>query len=166
MARKRIEDTIKLQSWEEVDKALKAIALSEIAITEIEGDLNKTISEAKEKATAMAAVHKEKIEEQEKLIKDYVETHKSDLDGKTKTLNFGQTGFRKSLSVSLPKGKDKLAAIMESLKKNGMEDCIKVEESINKDVLKKYDEEKIIRVGASLKKKDVFWYEVNLESVK
>lgn len=166
MARKRIEDVEALSSWEDVDRALKEIAECEIAITEIEGEMNKKINDVKEESSTMAEIHKEKIAEKEKLIKTFVTKNKADIEGKTKVLNFGSTGFRKSESISLPRGEDKKKAIIDSLKKNKMSDCIKVEESINKDVLKKYNEDMIIKVGASLKKKDTFWYEVNLENVK
>ena len=44
-----------------------------------------------------------------------------------------------------------------------MEDCIIVKETVNKDVLKTYDEKDIIKVGASLKKEDTFWYETRKE---
>ena len=40
-----------------------------------------------------------------------------------------------------------------------MDDCIQVEEKVNKDVLRTYEEKEIIAVGASLKKEDTFWYE-------
>ncbi len=166
MARKRIEEAVVLTSWEEVDRALKEIGECEIAITQIEGDMNKKINEIKEHSSTMAEIHMAKIAENEKLIKKFVTSNKSDIDGKTKILNFGSTGFRKSESVSIPRGEDKKKAIINSLRKNGMDDCIKVEESINKDILKKYNEDMIIRVGASLKKKDTFWYETNLENVK
>lgn len=166
MARKRMEDALSLDSWEDVDKSLKDIAECEIQIGKIEGDLNASINELKEKANNLANVYKDKITEKEKLIKAFVSSHKSELDGKTKTLTFGQTGFRKSESISIPRGKDKQDAIIDLLRKNKMEDCINIEESINKDALRKYNEDVIIRIGASVQKKDTFWYEVNLESVK
>lgn len=166
MARKRIEDVTVITSWEDVDVALKEIAECQIAITKIEGDMNEEINEIKEKANTKALICKEQIAEREKMLKKFVTSHKSEIDGKTKVLNFGSTGFRKSESVSIPRGEDKKKAIIDSLRKNKMDDCIQVEEKINKDILKKYNKDMIIRVGASLKTKDTFWYETNLENVK
>lgn len=166
MARKRIEGVEVLTSWGDVDKALRDIGMSEIALNEIEGEMNTEINDIKEKANVKAQIHKDKIAEKETLIKDFVTSHKSEIEGKTKTLTFGQTGFRASESISIPRGKAKIDAIIQSLRKNKMDDCIKVEESINKDVLKKYDESLIVKVGASVKKKDAFWYETNLDSVR
>ncbi len=166
MARKRIEDEARLETWEDVDKALEEIAICEIRISEIEGDMNIKINDIKKEHNTVAQIHKEKISENEKLIKKFVTKNKSEIDGKTKKLNFGSTGFRKSQSVSIPRGEDKKKAIIKQLRNNDMEDCIKVEESINKDILKKYNEDKIVKVGASLTTKDTFWYEVDLQKVK
>lgn len=167
MARKKVRETeVTLSSWEEVDETLKIIAEHEIALENIKGEMNKEINEVKEKAGTKSSIHKDAITVLEKRLKNFVTSHKSELDGKTKKLNFGQTGFRSSTAVSIPRGKDKVSAIIDSLKKKNMDDCIKVEESINKDILKKYDEEVIISIGASLKKKDEFWYECEHAEVK
>ncbi len=167
MARKKVSDSdISLKNWEEVDDTLKILAEHEIALENIKGDMNKEINEVKERASVKSSIHKDAIKVLETRLKNFVSTHKSEIEGKTKKLNFGQTGFRSSTSISLPRGKDKVAAIIDSLKKKGMNDCLNISESINKEVLKKYGEDTIISVGASLKKKDEFWYECEHADVK
>lgn len=166
MARKRIvRDVVELHSWTDVDANLKEIATHELQINEIEGELNSQINELKEKAQARVNVHKERIEELEKPIEKFVVKNKLELDGKSKTLTFGTTGFRKSTSVTVPRGDSQKEAMLQSLKAFGMTDCIKIEESINKDVLKKYPEADIVKVGAKLKTQDTFWYETNYENL-
>ncbi len=166
MGRKRIEDVLEINTWEDADAVLKEIAQNEIAIEEIEGVMNKDIHDIKEQASMNAMPHKTRIKALEQLLKTFVTVHKGELDGKTKTLNFGQTGFRASTSISLPRAKDKLEKIIEHLKKNGMADCVVVTEKVNKDILKKYDENKIIKVGAKLKKQDTFWYEAKRDEIQ
>uniref|UniRef100_UPI003D08A498 host-nuclease inhibitor Gam family protein n=1 Tax=Caloranaerobacter sp. DY30410 TaxID=3238305 RepID=UPI003D08A498 len=84
------------------------------------------------------------------------------LNGKTKVLNFGRTGFRKSTKIVLRKVEN----VIKNLKALNMLDCIKVKESVNKEVLKKYSDEEIARVGAIKKVEDVFWYEVDREQLQ
>ncbi len=166
MARKRVEDERLIKSWEDADNVLKTIAHHELALEEIKGEMNKEINEIKDKANTKSVLHKDEIKNLEKELKVFVELNKATLDGKTKELNFGSTGFRKSTSVVLPRAKEKLVAIMDSLRKNKMGDCIDVKESINKDSLKRYSEEMVLKVGAKLKISDTFWYDVKYEEVK
>lgn len=166
MARTRIKNQPVLRSWADVDAALREIAEKELLIEEIEGEMNKQINGIKISAGLEAKPHQDRIDKLGKDIKEFVTEHKDEIDGKTMQLNFGSTGFRLSTSVIIPKAKEKVEAIIKSLKIRKMNDCINVVETVNKEVLKKYSEEEIIKVGAKLKKEDVFWYETAREKLK
>jgi phage host-nuclease inhibitor protein Gam len=166
MARTRIKEQPTLKNWAEVDAALREIAEKEILIEEIEGEMNKQINGIKISSGLEAKPHQDRIDKIGKDIKDFVTEHKDEIDGKSKALNFGSTGFRLSTSVIIPKAKEKVEAIIKSLKIRKMTDCINVVETVNKEVLKKYSEDEIIRVGGKLKKEDVFWYETAREKLK
>lgn len=166
MARTKIKERILLKSWEEVDQALKEIAENEILLEEIEGNMNKQINGIKISAGLEAKPHQDRIEKLGKDVKEFVTEHKDEIEGKTKVLNFGKTGFRLSTSLSLPKATDKLEKIISKLRKRKMDDCVIVKESVNRDVLKKYDEAVIVEIGGTLKKADVFWYETNREKIQ
>lgn len=135
--RKRMEDPV-LKSWDEVDATLKQISECENQLAILESSMNIQID----------------------AIKEFVSENKGELKGKSRELTFGRVGFRFSTKVSLPKNVEK---IIKLLRKNEMEDCIIVKETVNKDILKAYDEKDIIKVGASLKKEDTFWYETRKE---
>ena len=77
-------------------------------------------------------------------------------------LNHGSVGFRQSTKVVL----SKVEQILEKLKKFKMDDCINVKETVNKDVLRKYPADDILKVGGSLKVEDVFWYETDREELE
>lgn len=166
MARTRIKEAPVFKTWEDIDTALKDIAEAELDLLDIEGEMNKQIQGIKLTAAQEAKPIQDRIASIGKDIKTFVEENRGELDGKTKTLNFGKTGFRLSTKVVLPKAKDKLEAIIKSLKARKMLDCIATTETINKDVLKKYTEDEILRVGASLKKEDTFWYETDREKLQ
>ncbi|MPM77181.1 hypothetical protein SDC9_124181 [bioreactor metagenome] len=170
MARKRIIEAPSLKSWEDVNDALRQIAEAQIALGEIESDMQKQIIGAQKTAEAESKPFNDSISKIEREIKDFVTDHREDLGKiKSKTLTFGEVGFRLSTSVTLPRAKEKLEEIIRRLKARKMTDCIIVEEKISKENLKKYGEDTVAAVGAVWKQKDVFGYEVNivkLEQIK
>jgi len=164
--RTKIKETPNFKTWEDIDNALKEIAEAEIDLLDIEGEMNKQIAGAKVTAAQEAKPLQDHISALGKDIKAFVEEHREELDGKTKTLNFGKTGFRLSTKILLPKAKEKLESLINTLKSRKMHDCIVTTETINKDVLKKYSEDEIVKVGLVLKKEDVFWYEADREKLQ
>lgn len=162
MKRVRMEEP-ELKSWDDVNQALRLIAEAENEIAMVESGMNVQIDAIKLAFEEKIKEYKKQIKQQEILIKEYTTDKKDQLDGKTKDLTFGKVGFRKSTKLQLPKVLDKVIA---ACRKNGMEDCIICKETVNKDILKQYDEQQILEVGGSLKVEDAFWYEtkqVNLQ---
>lgn len=160
--RKRVTDQV-LQSWDDVNEALKAIGTANSAIAAIEAEMNGQIAETKAAAKARTKAHEEAKKLQEMMIQQYVSAHKTELKGKSRRLAHGTVGFRFSTSLVLPK---EVKPIIEALRKNGMMDCLNQTVTVNKDVLKTYAEEQIIEVGGSLRKTDTFWYEVDTATVQ
>lgn len=162
MARTKIADERVLTSWDEVDLTLKEIAENEIALEVIEAQMNEEIHNIKLAAEVKAKKHREAIEKLGLYVKTFVEENRTELSGKTKVLSFGKTGYRLSTKVIIKK----VANTISALKKLGMTDCITTKESVNKDMLRTYPEEKLFEVGASLKKEDTFWYETDRDKLK
>lgn len=153
-----------LQSWADADRSMKKLAECALALDTIEAEMNMKINDAKEEAKRLAAPLQIVIAEQERLLQDFTEGHRAELDGKSKQLTFGQVGFRQTTSVSVPS--KKLEKVLENLKKFGMENCIKVTESVNKNVLATYAAKDIAKVGASVKTTDKFFCEPDKEKVR
>jgi len=163
MPRVKIPDALQLKSWGEVNSALKGIAQAEIELTKIEGDLNEQINAAKDAAAMAAAPLQRQLDNLAKQVKQFADLHREEFGkAKSKRLTFGEIGWRASSSISLPKDQ---AQVIEHLRKNGMEDCIKSKESINRDQLKQYPETEIIRCGATVKHKDEFWLETDKQQL-
>lgn len=157
MARKRVTEP-QLTSWEQVDECLKVMSDAENQISVITAEMNAAIAEIKSDAEKRAAQFKETIKQNEGKIKEFTTIRKEDLKGKSKQLTFGTVGFRQSTKLLLPSD---TAEVIVKLRKNGMADCINVKETINKDTVKSYPEEDILRIGAYLQKTDTFWYETD-----
>ena len=170
MARKRVVEAPSLHSWEDVNDALRQIAEAQIALGEIQSDMQKQILGAQKVAEEQSKPLNDNVAKLEREIKSFVTDHRDEM-GKTKSmvLTFGEVGFRLSTSVSLPRAKEKLEEIIRRLKSRQMTDCIVVEEKVSKEALKKYGEDTVNAVGATWKQSDVFGYEVNvakLEQIK
>ena len=167
MARKRVVEAPSLHSWEDVNDALRQIAEAQIALGEIQSDMQKQILGAQKVAEEQSKPINDNVAKLEREIKSFVTDHRDEM-GKTKSmvLTFGEVGFRLSTSVSLPLAKEKLEEIIRRLKSRQMTDCIVVEEKVSKEALKKYGEDTVNAVGATWKQSDVFGYEVNIAKLE
>lgn len=167
MARKRVVEAPSLHSWEDVNDALRQIAEAQIALGEIQSDMQKQILGAQKVAEEQSKPLNDNVAKLEREIKSFVIDHRDEM-GKTKSvvLTFGEVGFRLSTSVSLPRAKEKLEEIIRRLKSRQMTDCIVVEEKVSKEALKKYGEDTVNAVGATWKQSDVFGYEVNIAKLE
>lgn len=167
MARKRVVEAPSLHSWEDVNDALRQIAEAQIALGEIQSDMQKQILGAQKVAEEQSKPLNDNVAKLEREIKSFVTDHRDEM-GKTKSmvLTFGEVGFRLSTSISLPRAKEKLEEIIRRLKSRQMTDCIVVEEKVSKEALKKYGEDTVNAVGATWKQSDVFGYEVNIAKLE
>lgn len=167
MTRKHIIEAPAIKSWEEADAALREIAEKQIALQDIESEMQRQIIGAKKIAEQDSKPHVDRIAKLERDLKDFVEDHRDELGkAKTKALNFGEVGYRLSTSISIPKAKEKIEDIIRKLKARGMSDCIIVKEEISKENLKKYGEDTVNAVGATWKQKDAFGYDVYIEKLE
>lgn len=161
MARKRVTEP-QLKSWEDVDACLKVMGDAENEISVITAEMNAAIAQAKKEAEERAAQFKETIKQNEGKIKEFTTIRKEELKGKSRQLTFGTVGFRQSTKLLLPSD---TAEVILKLRENGMADCINVKETINKDTVKSYPEEDILRIGGYLQRSDTFWYETDKDTL-
>ena len=162
MPRKRvIDDLPKLGSWEEVNQALAVIGDNQRSIEAIEARMQEAIDEAKSQAEVSARIYIENNGKLERQIRAYAESHREDMEGKkTKILNFGSVGFRKSTKIILPKKGPKLEEVIRPLLHRGMADCVKQSDpTVDKNALGRYPTEDIVGVGVGITVDDIFWYE-------
>ena len=132
MARKRVVEPSGVKTWEDANDALRQIAEAQLAVQDIEGEMNKQILGAKKAAEEQSKPHKDRIAKLERELKDFVTEHRADMGkAKSKILTFGEVGFRLSTSVSLPRAKEKIEEIIRRLKNRQMMDCIVVKEDVS-----------------------------------
>ncbi|MEG0178041.1 MAG: host-nuclease inhibitor Gam family protein [Oscillospiraceae bacterium] len=167
MARKRIVNAPLLKSWNDVNNALREIAVEQISIQDIEGDMNKQIIGIKKIADETCKPHISRISQLEHEIKAYTEEHREEL-GKTKTrlFTFGNVGYRLATSVVVSSKADVLEGIIRKLKARAMNDCIITKETVDKVALKKYGRDTVNAIGVKWKQEDAFGYDVFLDKVE
>lgn len=152
-----------IENWDEVGILLKEMADCQVYVNRLEAKMNGEISDIKERYGKMSGESLEKIDSIRENILLFVAEHKKEFtDTKSREFTFGRVGLRKSTEIITRNVK----AIMEALKAHGMQDCINVKESINKDVLKNYTDEKIESVGAKRRESERAYLEINLEKLK
>ncbi len=170
MARKRVTDTPRLKSWEDVNDALRQIAEATLTLDEIESDMQRQVLGAQKVAEEQSQPYRDSISRLEREIKTFVTDRRCEMgSAKTKALTFGEVGFRLATSITLPRAKEKLADVIRCLKSRKMLDCIVTEEKVSRDALRKYGEDTVNAVGATWRQRETFGYDLNfakLEQVK
>lgn len=158
---------MEIKNYEDVDVALKRICECEVEITKIEGEVTLKCNEIKE-------VHKNdvsRLESERNYLKQCIEgfcnEHKADfVDKRSKELVYGSIGYRVSKSVSLPRVKTKVEALLGTIKKFGLKECITYEEKPNKEALCELDEGTLVKLGLKREVKDNFRIEPKIESLE
>ena len=162
MARRKVESVIQLGSWGEVDDALRQIGENTRDIANYQSAHDEHVAELKKEAAKRALPLQERTAMLEMAIREYTDAHRADM-GNTKSLrlNHGVVSYRKSTKVSLPRGLDKLAAIISRMRDRGMLECIRQSPpEIDKEALKKYSTEEVEAVGGKLVIKDEWGYDI------
>lgn len=150
-----------------VDNELKRLCEILVNIAEIEGQVSLACNAIKEQ-------YAERIQELnnganfiKQEIENFCNANKAAfVDKRSKELVFGTIGYRVSKSVSLPRNKDKIESLCESIKKFGFKDCISYEEKPNKEALCELDDVALVKLGLKRVVKDNFRIEPKLESLQ
>jgi phage host-nuclease inhibitor protein Gam len=114
-----------LQTWADADRSLREIGQSNADIEHMEAEFNEAVSQLKEQLTEQVKSEHANRERLERLVKEFVEEHKAELEGKSRELNFGRVGFRLSTSIVVKNAK----AILSLLHHQGVRFQGRVEET-------------------------------------
>ena len=104
MARKKVASEPVLRDWTAVDTALRDLKECQYALTELGVELDRRIDGLKDDYNKNAQPLQNRIKRLEGDVKEYVDAHRAELDGKSRTLVFGKVGYR--AEGSGPQGAD------------------------------------------------------------
>ena len=157
MARKKVVTEPALKSWQAVDDALRDIRECQHALTELAVEQARRIDAVKEECKNNALPLNNRVKRLEADIKDFVDAHRSELTGKSRTLTFGTVGYRLSSNLKLNLSDADTIAMLEAM---GRTEFIQVTKKLDKVALKKQSSEFLDKIDAWVKTTDGFSYDV------
>jgi len=162
MARRKPKNLYPVKDLPAANTAMAMIAELKRKITAIEAQMNEDIDKVKLEAKALAAPLHIRLSEIENGLLAFAEYNKDDLFKSKRSVEIecGSLGYRRSKEVA-PKPKKTWKMILKTIKEMGFKDAIRTKESVNKDELHGWPDERLDVIGARRVQKDTFWYEVN-----
>ena len=162
MTRKRIEGT-QYQSWDDVDNALHQIGNIDRELGLLEASANERIDAIKKQTKESAQPLLDRKTSLEMAMKEYCEANRAEFAKvKSKSLTFGEVGFRLSTKVIIKR----VADTLQALKDLQLFNCIRTKEEPDKEAMKNLSSETLAEVGAGLKTENAFGYTVNVEKIR
>jgi phage host-nuclease inhibitor protein Gam len=167
MARQKPKNLYPVKDLAAANKALAEIAEMKRTVKARENGMNDEIDRIKAETEAAVAPLQAKIASLENGLLAFAEYNKDELFvGKRSTeLDFGRLGYRRSKEIK-PMPKKTLAMVLGKIKELGFAEGVRTKESVNKDELSQWSDEKLALVEARRVEKDTFWYEIDEQEIK
>lgn len=158
---------MEIQNYEDVNNALKRIAELSVGIEKINGEVTLECNKIKESRSREIENLSNEKKYLEQCISSFCEDNKADFaEKRSKDFTFGTIGYRLVKSVSLPRVREKLDKLLLALKSYGCSDCIKYEESIDKDAVCELEDSTLAKLGLKRVVKDNFRIVPKIESLE
>jgi len=162
MARKKPVPTVLVASLADADKVLEELAELERRASGITNSLNAAIDAIKAAAVDEMAVVSTRKQLLESALASYATINKAVLfkDKKSVDLDFGVLSFRRSTSIVTAGRGVTWEMVLGKLKEQGFQNGIRAKETVNKEALLEWGDDKLEKVGAKRKIEDKFGYDL------
>jgi len=158
---KSAEPIIPIYCWEDADTMVSDIAAARLAIQKAEQRASDSIKIIKSRLADTVKPFQEEIKVDCLSLDAFAVEHESDFGNKrSRKLNFGTIGWRKSTSISVKK--TTLEKIKEVFSPAKAKSLLHIKETPNKEALAKLTDEQLVRVAARRKVTDDFFVEPDL----
>lgn len=166
MGKRTKPQAIVVADLKQAEAALAEIAEIDRTAEAHEAAMNAAIDAARTEAKALCEPLSARRKELEQALATYAELNKADLFGKRKSvdLGFGTIGFRLSTSVKTA-ARTTWEMVLQKCKDFGFVEAVRTKESVDKDALRGWPDERLATVGARREVKDEFFIEINREAV-
>lgn len=156
-----------IDDLQRAEGALAEMAAIDGKLAKTEIDLNKTIEAARARASEIKTPLAKQRKELEDALKNYAKRHQSSLFTSKQSLDlgFGVIGYRKGKSLVQMDGMS-LEFTLQKLKDLGFSEAIAIKESVAKEKMENWPEERLGLVGVRWKESTSFYVEVNKEKIK
>ncbi len=156
-------------SLEDANGALAEIAEIDRAVEAINARLNEDVDSLKEAASDEIAPLVERKLALGGGLENFAQLHRTELfkSKKSRELDFGVIGFRKSTSLGLVKGAcSTWKEVLGKLKELAFKEAVRIREDVDKEVMSTWPNERLDIVGVKRIEKDEFFYETKCERVE
>ena len=149
---------IEVTSWRHADKLVREIAVHQRTIQKLEAIAERKIEQVKADMADPVKISQDAICSCVDSLEAFATISKADFEKqKSKNLNFGTLGWRKSTSIRIKK--NTIALIKQIFSKAKAAALLRIKESVDKEALAKLTDEQLADVGARRKSKEVFFVE-------
>ena len=153
------------------DLAAANAAMAEIAgikrsIAELERTMNDSIDLIKAEAERVATPLQNRLASIEGGLLAFAEHNKDELfkSKRSRELDFGCLGYRRSKEIK-PQPKKTWKMVLGLIKDLKFKAALRVKESVNKEELHTWPDERLEVIGCRRVDKDAFWYEIDQEKI-
>lgn len=155
-----------VSSLEQATGAPEELCVIRRAVTAITDQMNADIDQAKAQAAGLAEPLLARQKELESALMTFGQLSRAELFAKRKSLEtpFGAIGFRKSTRL-VTLAKVKLSDVLEKLKQFAFVEAIKVKESVDREAMRDWPDERLELVGMERKSADEFFIELKAEDL-
>ncbi len=163
---RRKPTAVVIADLKEAEAALGELARLERDLAAVEAEMNEGIDRLKAEAAAKAQPLTARRKELESALATFGQLNKGELFSRRKSreLAFGTIGFRRATKL-VTRPKLTLAIVLEKLKEYGFTDAIRTKESVDKDAMRDWPDERLEIVGMQRKVTDEFFIELKAEEI-
>jgi phage host-nuclease inhibitor protein Gam len=166
MARRKTTTRI-IADERQAEAAMRELAALGRQIAAIDLDAQEALDQVKANAKDEMQPLQDRRKELENALCTFCELNKGELFSRkrSKETPFGVYGFRKSTKL-LTAAKVTLGLVLERLKELNLTDAIRVKESVDKEAMREWPEERLEAVGMRRKSTDEFFVEIDLDQLE
>lgn len=142
--RLKIEEEATLKNWEDIDKALLEVGKLKERIEEIEKEYSKKIMALQEEEVSKKSGLQALARFLLKSMEEFCETHREEIKGKSRRLEHGVVGFRRSTMIKV----DDMEKTVKALELRGMKELLIIHKVADRNALRRLSDEDLKKIFA------------------
>jgi len=151
---------ISIKNWVHADETIRAISVHQALIRKLEDTAKCRIDKVKADIAAKIKPSQDVIKIHQRSLEAFATSRQADFGkDRSKKLNFGTLGWRKSTAINITK---KTLELLKQVFGSKAKAFIRTKEEPDKEAMARLTDEDLVRVGARRKSKDVFFVEPDL----
>ncbi|BBO74701.1 hypothetical protein DSCW_21180 [Desulfosarcina widdelii] len=166
MGRVKPNNLYPIKDLSAANAAMAEIAVTKRGIADLENYMNDRIDRIKAETEVEAAPLQARLASIEGGLLAFAEHNKAELfkTKRSRELDFGSLGYRRSKELK-PKTKTTWKMVLGRIKEMGFAMALRVKETVNREELHTWTDERLDLIGCRRVEKDQFWYEIDEKKI-